>query len=105
MYESLKEWMTCPVIIKPFLRTNAYADKEYGDPVDILAYVVGGAEVINDASGNAVVSTTQVYIDPEIYMVNPQDRLIVDGAEKDIISVTNWHDGNTGTITVSLVYL
>lgn len=105
MYNSLKEWMTCSVTVLPFVGVNASADKEFGDPINILAYIVGGAEVINNMSGEQVVSTTQVYFDPANYTINPEDKLIVEGQERSILSITTWYDGNTGAADIKQVYL
>lgn len=105
MYSSLKPWMTCPVTVKPYEGLNAAGDKQYGDQFDIMAYIVGGAEVTNDASGNQVTSTTQIYYDPADYTINPEDRILVENQEKDIISIATWYDGNSGSASVKLVYL
>lgn len=105
MFESLKEWMTCPIIIKPFKGLNSYADKEFGDPITILGYFAGEAMVVNNESNTQVVSNTQIYYDPSKYTVDIQDRVIVDGREKDIVSISNFMDGNTGSSSIKVIYL
>lgn len=107
MYNSIKEWMTCPVTILPFLKYTASSDKEFGEPVDIMAYIAGNTEVLNDMSGTQVVSTSQIYYDASKYTIHPEDRIKIPsrGTEKDIISISEWYDGNTGTTDIGLVYL
>lgn len=105
MYKSIKEWMTCPVTVLPFEGLNAAGDKQYGTPVDILGYIVGGVEVVNDMSGEQVTSTTQIYFDPSVCTINPEDRIQVENQEKDIISISTWYDGNTGQADIKQVFL
>lgn len=105
MYSSIKEWMTCPVTVLPFLKRSPSGDKELGEPVDIMAYIAGNTEVLNDMSGTQVVSTSQIYYDASKYTINPEDRIKLNGTEKDIVSISGWYDGNTGAIDVGLVYL
>lgn len=105
MFSSLKPWTTVDVVIKPFKGYSASADKLYGDEATIKAYVVGGVEVTNDKQGNQVASTTQFYFDPNVYTVNPEDRVIIEGQEKDIISISTWYDGNDGSKSIKQVFL
>ena len=105
MFDSLKSWMTCPFQVKQFIGYNAAADKSFSEPVDMLGYFVGEVEVITDASGDDVVSSTQVYFDPSVYTITNLDKILVDGEEKDIIKITNYMDGNTGSSSIKVVYL
>lgn len=105
MYESIKEWMTCPIAVKPFVKLNAAADKEFGEPVVIMGYLTGEATVVNDAAGREVVSNTQIYYDPDKYTVGINDRVFVDDLEKDIVTITSYIDGNTGKPSIKVVYL
>ena len=105
MFESLKEWMTCPFQVKHFEGYTASADKKYSKPVDMIGYFVGGTEVVTDSVGDDVVSSSQIYYDPSVYEIGRQDILIVDGLEKDIITVAHFLDGNFGTSSIKVVYL
>ena len=105
MFDSLKEWMTCPATIIPFEGVNAAADKIYGEPVEIKCYFTGQATIVNDAQQNQVFSATQIYYDPAKYTINPQDKVLVDGMARDIIAITNYMDGNNGTSSIKIVYL
>lgn len=105
MYDSLKEWMTCPFQIKPFIGYDAYADKEFGEPVDAIGYYVSEIEVVTDATGDDVVSSSQVYFDPSEVEIHSLDKIIVDSEEKDIIKITGWMDGNYGTSSIKIAYL
>lgn len=105
MFESLKEWMTCPFQVKRFEGYTASADKKFSEPEDCIGYFVGNIEVITDATGDDVVSSSQIYYDPAVTMINDLDVIIVDGQEKDIIRITNYMDGNTGTSSIKIVYL
>ena len=105
MFDSLKNWMTCTFKVKQFLGYTASADKQFTDPVDMIGYIVGDVEIITDATGDDVVSSSQIYYDPAIYEINTLDKLIVDGQEKDIIKITNYMDGNFGTSSIKVVYV
>lgn len=105
MFDSLKAWMTCPFQVKPFKGLNGAADKEFDAPVDMLGYFVGDVQVISDANEAQVVSNTQVYFDPSIYDISKNDRIIVDEQEQDIITITTYMDGNTGTASIKIAYL
>ena len=105
MYKSLKPWACMDVTIKPFKEYTASGDKVYDDAVVIKAYIVGGVEVTNDMQGNQIASTTQFYFDPNAYTVNPEDRVLIDEQEKDIISISTWYDGNDGSKGIKQVFL
>lgn len=105
MFESLKPWMSCSVTVHPFDKLTASGEKTYKEPQQILAYIVGGVEVVNDMSGNEVVSNTQVYFDPSKYTINPNDCIEVEGQTKNIISISTWYDGNTGQASIKQVFL
>ena len=105
MFDSLKSWMTCPFKVKKFVGYNAAADREYSDYEDMIGYFVGNIETVTDAVGDDVVSSSQIYYDPSVYEINPLDVVLVDGAEKDIIQITNYMDGNFGQSSIKIVYL
>lgn len=97
--------MTCPFQVKHFNGYTPSADRKYSDPEDMVGYFVGNVEVVTDATGDDVVSSSQVYYDPSLYTIDSLDVVIVDGQEKDIIQITNYMDGNTGTSSIKIVYL
>lgn len=97
--------MTCPITVLPFKGLNKFADKDFGDPVVIKGYFAGAQVVVNDTTNTQVISGTQVYFDPTIYTVNIEDRILVDGQEKDIVSLSNYMDGNFGTSSIKVAYL
>ena len=97
--------MTCPFKVKHFTGYTASADKQYSDPVDMIGYFVGNVEIITDATGDDVVSSSQVYYDPSKYEVDTLDKIIVDGQEKDIIQITNYMDGNFGASSIKIIYV
>ena len=97
--------MTCTFQVKHFIGYAASADREFSDPVDMMGYFVGNVETITDATGDDVVSSSQVYYDPSIYTVDPLDVIIVDGQEKDIIQITNYMDGNFGSSSIKIIYV
>ncbi len=105
MFDSLKEWMTCPFQVKRFEGYTPSADKRFSEPEDMIGYFVGNVEVITDATGDDVVSSSQVYYDPDVYSIDSMDKIIVDDEEKDIIKITNYMDGNFGTSSIKIVYL
>lgn len=97
--------MTCTFQVKHFIGYTTSADREFSDPVDMMGYFVGNVETITDATGDDVVSSSQVYYDPSIYTVDPLDVIIVDGQEKDIIQITNYMDGNFGSSSIKIIYV
>lgn len=105
MFDSLKEWMTCPFQVKHFEGYTPSADPLWSEPEDMIGYFVGNVEVVTDATGDDVVSSSQVYYDPSDYTIDPQDKLCVDGLEKDIIQITNYMDGNFGSSSIKIAYL
>lgn len=105
MFDSLKEWMTCPFQVKHFEGYTPSADALWSEPEDMIGYFVGNVEVITDATGDDVVSSSQVYFDPSVYTINPQDKILVDSFEKDIIQITNYMDGNYGSSSIKIAYL
>lgn len=105
MYNSLREWLTCPFQIIPYEGRNAAADIIYGRPITVYGYYVGEVEIITNATGDDVVSSARLYYDPVDYTIKNLDKLVIDGEEKDIIRITNYMDGNTGTSSVKVVYL
>ena len=105
MFNSLRSWLTCPFEIRPYKGRNAAADIIYGEPVIVKGYYVGEVEIITNATGDDVVSSARLYYDPSDYTINNLDKLIIDGEEKDIIRITNYMDGNTGTSSCKVVYL
>lgn len=105
LFDSLKPWLTCTVTIKPYTGVDAYATKTYGEPFEIKAYIVGNVEVVNDMTGREVTSTSQFYFDPADYTVGPDDKVIIEGREKDILSISTWYDGNTGEADIKQVFL
>ena len=97
--------MTCPFQAKHFDGYTASADRNYTEPEDMVGYFVGNVETITDATGDDVVSSSQLYYDPSIYELGPLDKIIVDNEEKDIIQITNYMDGNYGSSSIKIVYL
>lgn len=105
MFDSLKSWMTCDIEILPFQGLSGSADKIYAEPVTIKGYWAGETAILNDAIGTEIISGTQFYFDSTKYDVDPRSRVIVDGQEKDIIRISNYMDGNTGTSSIKVGYL
>lgn len=105
MFDSLKNWMTCPFQVRHFEGYTAAADRRFSEPIDMIGYFVGNIETVTDASGDDVVSSSQIYYDPSIYEIGPLDIITVDGAEKDVIQITNYMDGNFGASSIKIVYL
>lgn len=97
--------MTCDITVLPFKGLNKFADKEFGEPVVIKGYFAGEQVVVNDTTNTQVVSGTQVYYDPSAYTISVNDRILVDGQEKDIVSLSNYMDGNFGTSSIKVAYL
>lgn len=97
--------MTCPFQVQHFNGYTPSADPKWSEPEDMIGYFVGNVEVITDATGDDVVSSSQVYYDPSVYDIYPQDKVLVDGFKKDIIQITNYMDGNFGSSSIKIVYL
>jgi len=105
LFDSLREWLTCPFQVKHFDGYTPSADRKYTEPEDMIGYFVGNVEVVTDVNGDDVVSSTQLYYDPADYTIGSLDKVLVDGEEKDIVQITNYMDGNYGESSIKVVYL
>lgn len=105
MFESLRSWLTGSIQIKPFVGRNAAADRSFGDIKTIKGFFVGEVTSVSNASGEEVTSNSHFYFDPSKYDVSLEDRVIVDGTERDILTITNYMDGGTGSSSIKVVYI
>ena len=78
-------------------------EASYGDPVDTKCYRNGKIEIITDAKGREVVSNLQVYLDGST-IIKEQDKIVFD-KEHDIKALSPFYDGNTGIVSLWVVYL
>lgn len=105
MYKSLKSWMTCHFTVQHYLGMSAAADRLYSDPEEFLGYYTGQVQVVNTSTAREVSSASQVYFDPTKVDIDEDDRITVDGKTHDVLTVTSYMDGNTGTSSVKIAYL
>ena len=105
MYSTLQQWLTCPFQLQRYIGMSPAADKLFGEPVDFLGYYVGQVQVVNTANAREVTSNSQVYFDPAITDIHDGDKIIVSGMAYDVLTVTSYMDGNTGTMSIGVAYL
>lgn len=90
-------WFKQTVTIEPFIGVNAYAEPQYGVPVQYSAFVQRKTKLVRDRTGREVVSTAQVYLDGTVN-IGVQDRITLpDGSQPIVLSVEVLPD-ETGAI-------
>lgn len=107
MFSSLKSWCSC----KAYTVTPGGYDL-YGEPTDevvteVSCYRADKTVAIEDRYGNNAVSNSQLYIDGDVISIDDKIKLSVDSSEKakEIKNISNFIDGNTGKVSVQVVYL
>jgi len=106
MYESLVSWCRFPVNI--YNRTGFSVS---GDPIEAAlvtknGYRVDKIQTIIDKTGKEYISHTQVYFPPEV-AITVDDRVSFpnDLKQREIKKLDTFNDGNTGTVSIQVIYL
>lgn len=104
MFESLHSWLNIPLKIKPFIRRDGTGEAIYGEVIDTKCYAQGKVTLVRDVHGNDIVSQLQLYIDGNV-PIKVTDKVIFNGEKYNIKALGPYYDGNTGEISIVVVYL
>lgn len=77
MYNSLKEWMNVPVIIRPFKKRDGAGDKIFDAPATVKSYPVYEVKYVRNALGADVLSSHHFHVDGDT-QVSALDEVFVD---------------------------
>ena len=102
MYNSVKEWLSTPYSIKPYLHSTGSGTKVYGELLQSGCYPEGKIVLVKNSLGNEVVSNKQLYVDgPTVVKVT--DRIIFAGTESSITSISDFYRGSE--VDLRVIYL
>lgn len=102
MYNSVKEWLTIPYSIKPYLHSTGSGVKVYDEVVVGNCYPEGKVVLVKNALGNEVVSNKQLYVDGST-LVKVTDRITFAGIESSITSISDFYRGSE--VDLKVIYL
>jgi len=95
-----------PFSIKRSLGRTTGGDTKYSEPEEHKCYRVDKAEAITDKYGKQYTSGTQLYVPPDVAIA--LDTLVVlpdDAKPREIHDLRGYFDGNTGTKSITTIYL
>ena len=104
MFKSLKNWLSVPVDIKPFIKQDGTGEPTFGDSISTKCYPQGKVTMVRDVHGNDIVSNLQLYIEGDT-AIKITDVVVFNGSEYNIKALSPYYDVNTGTISLMVVYL
>lgn len=105
MFESLRLWCKFPVLIHRYTGTNLAGDASYAEPVEAKCYRVDEMRSITDKFGTQYTSYATVYLPPE-YEITEEDCIsFCDEPRREIRKLGGYFDGNTGALSIRVVYL
>ena len=102
MYDSVRSWVTVPYSYKPFVKRDGAGTPEYGEIVSSACYPVGKLEIVTNASGAEVISTTQLYVAGE-EPIKVTDAVIFEGDVRPIHKINSFY--RNGRVDIKVVYL
>ena len=106
MYESLLEWCKFPIDVHHRNGTEISGDPKYDSAKSYNGYRVDEMQTITDKTGKEYVSRMKVYFPPSVD-VSEDDRISFKEApeKREIRKLGGFSDGNTGTLSIIVVYL
>lgn len=104
MFESLRNWLSIPLKIIPFVRRDGTGEAIYDEAINTKCYAQGKVTLVRDVYGNDVVSQLQLYIDSCV-PIKVTDKVSFNGSDYNIKALSPYYDGNTGDISIVVVYL
>lgn len=105
MFESLRTWCKFPVFIHRYTGTSLSGDPSYADPVEAECYRVDEMRNITDKFGTECTSYATVYLPPEYEIAEEDCISFADGPKCEIRKLGGYFDGNTGNLSIRVVYL
>lgn len=104
MFKTLRQWMTIPIVIKPFVKYSGTGDPEYSADVDTKCYVSGKTTIVTTADGKEEVSNLQLYLPGEV-AIKETDAVTLNNDVYRIKAIGPFYDGNTGEVSIRVVYI
>jgi len=104
MFKSLKKWLSVPVEIKPFIKQDGTGEPTFGNNISTKCYPQGKVTLVRDVHGNDIVSNLQLYIKGDT-AIKVTDVVVFNGNDYNIKALGPYYDGNTGNISIVVVYL
>lgn len=106
MYESLIEWCRFPVNVYHRNGTTLSGDAKYDVAKSYNGYIVNEMQTIQDKTGKEYVSRARIYFPPNV-VVSEDDMISFVGEQEkhEIRKLSGFNDGNTGTLSIIVVYL
>lgn len=106
MYDSLKEWCTFPVNIHKHSSFSISGDEILSKSTIVNGYRVDEMRKIVDKEGKEYISNVHVYFPPEV-SITLEDMISFPEATtpREIRKIGGFSDGNTGTLSIAVVYL
>ena len=106
MFESLISWCRFPVNVHCYTGVDIAGDPSYSAPVLHSGYRVDEMRTIVDKYGANYVSHTTVYLPPDVE-IKESDCISFpdDTARREIRKLGGYFDGNTGALSIRVVYL
>lgn len=105
MFESLLSWCTNSVSVSKAGVKKASGDQEFGTPVVYSCYIADQITVITDKLGKEYVSGTQIYFPPTVPVTEADRILLADAKPREVRKIGGFYDGNTGALSIRVVYL
>lgn len=102
MYESLKDWINVPVIIRPYKGRSATGDKLFGEPHDELCYPQGEVNIVRNWQGVEVVSHNHLHMNGDV-QVTKLDNIIFEGEELPVQAISTFY--RDGEPDIKVVYI
>ena len=106
MYNSLLEWCRFPVEVHHRSGFDVSGEAKYDKMVIYKGYRVDEMQVITDKTGKEYVSRMKIYFPPSVD-VSEDDKISFKEApeKREIRKLGGFSDGNTGQLSIIVVYL
>lgn len=106
MFGSLLPWCRFPVNLHKCTGYTAAGDREYDEPVSYNGYRVDEMRVITDKHDDNYVSYAHVYFPPDVPMgIDDCLSFPADPQLREVRKLGGFHDGNSGMLSIWVVYL
>lgn len=102
MYESAREWLNVPVVIKPYAGRSATGDKLFGEPHTELCYPRGEVNIVRNWQGVEVVSHNHLHFDGSVN-VSKLDNIVFEGEDLPVQAISNFY--REGKVDIRVVYI
>lgn len=102
MYNSLKAWIDVPIGIKPYVSRDSANHKTFGTVVDALCYPEEKVRKVVNASGDEVISSTTLYMEPSS-TISTEDEIIYNNVSCPIKAKGAYY--RNGVVDIMVVYV